>query len=258
MEKTLVYMANNRNGLLVLRELKKMGFGLEYLILHPRGKGKFVDEIISESSLDEDRILFWNAENLNEMIEKMKNCSSKVLFSVNFGYKVPLEILKIFELPLNLHMGYLPYNKGRNPNVWAIIDGTPAGVSIHRMVEKIDEGEIFARKLVDVKPWDTGKTLYEKLERASVELVREKFIDIIQGNVEPIPNHGGTRHYLKEFKRICKIDPNKNFSAMEFVNLLRALTFPPYRNAHIEINGRKIYLELNLYPEDEEGSNADR
>ena len=36
----------------------------------------------------------------------------------------------------------LPYNRGKNPNVWPIIDGTPAGVTLHYIDSGIDTGEI--------------------------------------------------------------------------------------------------------------------
>ena len=257
MNKKLTCAVNNRNGLLVLREIKRLGFEIEYLILHPRDEGKYIDEIISETSLPNDRILFWNKKNVDGIIEKLKSKKSEILFSVNFGYKIPKRMLDMFSLPINLHMGYLPYNKGKNPNVWAIVEGTPAGVSIHRMTEKIDEGEIYARKMVKVEIWDTGKTLYEKLERASVELVREKFIDIFEGKLNPIPNVGGTYHYAKDFRKICKIDLNDVIQVKKFIDLLRALTFPPYKNAYIEIDGKRVYLELMLYPEDQEGDTGE-
>ncbi|HCZ05524.1 MAG TPA: hypothetical protein DHV12_00035, partial [Thermotogae bacterium] len=167
----IVYAANNRNGLNVLRELKKMGVEIEYLLVHPKERGRYVEEIIEASEVSKDRIFVWNKNKIEVLKGILFAKTSRVLFSVNFGYIIPKEILDMFELPINLHMAYLPYNKGSHPNVWAIVEKTPAGVTIHRMTESVDGGEIFAQMIVEVEPWDTGKSLYEKLEKASIKLV---------------------------------------------------------------------------------------
>ena len=47
---------------------------------------------------------------------------------------------------INLHLSYLPFNRGKNPNVWSIIESTPCGATIHKIDEKIDTGKIYVRK----------------------------------------------------------------------------------------------------------------
>jgi len=248
----IVYATNNRNGLNVLKELKNMKVDIEYLIVHPKDKGKYVEEIARASEIGRERIFYWDERKLDDLKAMLFTKSSEVLFSVNFGYIIPKEILNMFELPLNLHMSYLPYNKGRHPNVWSIVERTPAGVTIHRMTEKIDGGEIYAQMKVEVEPWDTGKSLYEKLEKASIELVKNTFMDVIQGRVKPKKNEGGTFHYSKDFKEICKIELEKQYKARELIDILRALTFPPYKNAYFEANGERVFIELKLYPDKRE------
>ena len=56
------------------------------------------------------------------------------------------------------------------------VDGTPAGVSLHRIDEGIDTGPILARREVPVEPIDTGETLYRKLEDAGLEFGGHAFI----------------------------------------------------------------------------------
>ena len=249
---SIVYAANNKNGFNVLLELRKMSVEIEYLIVHPKSKGRYVDEIIDASGLEIEKVIFWDKNNIDKITKKLSAKCSDILFSVNFGYIIPAHILQMFRLPINLHPGYLPYNKGAHPNVWAIIEETPAGVSIHRMTEEVDKGEILAQMEVEVQPWDTGKSLYEKLEKASIELVRDKFMDVVNGRVEPKKNEGGTLHYTKEFKRICEIDLDKYYKGKELINILRALTFPPYKNAYFVINGKKVFIDVRLYPEGED------
>ena len=41
---------------------------------------------------------------------------------------------------MNLHPSYLPYNRGKDPYVWSILNEKPFGTTIHEMNEKIDDG----------------------------------------------------------------------------------------------------------------------
>jgi len=55
-----------------------------------------------------------------------------LVLSAGFRHKLPARYLKVPQLGcINLHKSLLPYNRGANPNVWALIEGAPAGVSIH-------------------------------------------------------------------------------------------------------------------------------
>ena len=64
-----------------------------------------------------------------------------------WGYKIlKKDFINKFKNNLNLHPSYLPYNRGRDPYYFSIIDNTPVGVCIHRMDETIDGGEYFLKK----------------------------------------------------------------------------------------------------------------
>ena len=71
---------------------------------------------------------------------------------VSFGYRhiIDKKIIKKLKIPIiNLHIGYLPYNRGAHPNFWSFIENTPSGVSIHEVDEGIDTGKIVDQKMID-------------------------------------------------------------------------------------------------------------
>lgn len=248
--KTIVYAANNRNGLLVLSQLREFGVVVEYLILHTPDKGAYQQEISDLAGTDPDKVIIWRPGRSAEMLEKLADKTAEVLFSCNFGYLIPGTILRAFTLPINLHMSLLPFNKGAFPNVWPILDGSRAGVTLHIMTESFDDGPIIAQREVPVASNDTGKSLYEKLVQASVDLVRDRMPDILVGNIMSMPNHGGTRHTEKEFAALQKLDMDKQYTARELINLMRAMTFPPFRNLYFEVDGRKCFIELSITTDD--------
>ena len=55
-----------------------------------------------------------------------------LLVSYNYRHIVPPETCRAYVArAVNLHLSYLPFNRGCHPNVWAHHDGTPSGVSLH-------------------------------------------------------------------------------------------------------------------------------
>ena len=68
---------------------------------------------------------------------------------ISFGYKriIKESIIKKLNRPIiNLHMSFLPFNKGAHPNFWSFVENTPKGVSIHEIEKNIDSGPTIVRK----------------------------------------------------------------------------------------------------------------
>ena len=64
---------------------------------------------------------------------------------------------------INLHIGYLPYNRGAHPNFWSFMDNTPTGVTIHEIDKNIDTGKIIYQKIVDFEFYKNYKRLTFKI-----------------------------------------------------------------------------------------------
>jgi methionyl-tRNA formyltransferase len=189
-----------------------------------------------------------------EQYDSVKKLEPELLVSAGFRSIISEEILQIPDLgAVNLHPSYLPYNKGANPNVWSIIEGKPAGVSVHYMTPEIDAGPIIARREVPIFPEDDGRSLYSRLEQEQVDLFKEVWPDITKGEVDTIPQDesSGTFHYKRELSELFELDLDEQVTVADFIDLLRALTFPPYNNAYFEKDGERYYVELNVTPESE-------
>jgi methionyl-tRNA formyltransferase len=198
---------------------------------------------------DRDNVFVHSLLTTKEQLNVIREVEPHYVVSCGYRHIVPEEILDIpNEGCLNLHSSYLPYNRGANPNVWSIVDNTPAGVTIHWMDSGIDTGDMVARKKVQAEFSDTGKDLYEKLEDAQVELFQEVWPDIPTGELSETTQSkdAGTSHQASEFKALCKLDPDEEVRVKDFLDRLRALTFPPYNNAEIEIDGETFYIEIDI------------
>ena len=171
-----------------------------------------------------------------------------------FTHVVPPEVLAVPDGGcLNLHPGLLPYARGYNPNVWSIVEDLPAGATLHYMDEGVDTGPVVATRDVETRFDDTGKDLYERLERAAFELFVETWPRVEGGSVDARVQDDSlaTIHYKLEFVDLCELDPGEETTVRELLDRLRALTFPPFDNARVEVDGETYYVEVSVTHEDD-------
>lgn len=189
-----------------------------------------------------------------EQLDLVRTIEPEMVVAVGYRHIVPPEILSIPDGGcINVHPGLLPYARGFNPNVWSIVEDLPAGVTIHYMDEGIDTGEIVSRKRVPVSFDDSGRDLYERLETACYELFVETWPALEAGRVETIKqdDRHATYHERSDFEELCELDPEAEYTTKELLDRLRALTFPPFGNASIEVDGERYVVEVEITREDE-------
>lgn len=245
----ILFLGNNWVGWQVLKWLKEQNEQIVGLVIHPPGKRKYGNEILDCAQVNPECIFDGSQLHQPETLEVIKELRPDIGVSVLFGYILQLEFLALFpDGIINLHPAYLPYNRGAYPNVWSIVDETPAGVTLHYIDAGVDTGDLIAQQEVLIEPVDTGETLYHKLERACVALFKETWPLVRSGQVPRVPQHSreGTFHLTQDVDQIDQIDLNHTYTGRELIGTIRARTFPPYQGAYFVHKGRKVYLRLQL------------
>ena len=141
----IIYFANANVGLDVLRLLKQQDEEIVGLVLHPAAQRVSGDELVREAGLPPSRI--FDAHDLRDpaTLLALGELGADVGLSVLFGFILKPELLALFPRGvLNVHLGYLPYNRGRNAQVWSIIERTPVGATLHYIDAGVDTGPIGA------------------------------------------------------------------------------------------------------------------
>ncbi len=129
---------------------------------------------------------------------------------ISFGYKkiIKKEIINQFKKPiLNLHISFLPYNKGYHPNFWSFIENTPKGVSIHLVDKGIDTGPVIFQKRVKFKNFENLTFLksYKILIKEIESLFIKNINKILKKNYKKIINKKkGTFHLKKDLPKHFK------------------------------------------------------
>ncbi len=122
---------------------------------------------------------------------------------ISHGYRHILKQSTIngFACPVfNLHISYLPYNRGAHPNFWSFYDNTPSGVTIHLIDNGIDTGPIVKQKYVNFKESDdTFVKTYSVLIKSMEDLFLEFLPSLLNNTWTAKSQRGeGTIHYVKD------------------------------------------------------------
>lgn len=246
----VVVFCNNWVGWQVLRFLINEGETIVAVVIHPEERSRYRNEILQECQRLQNVLIFEGTQLRSEDIKKtLRYLQPDVGVSAYFGYIISPAFLDIFPRGIvNLHPSLLPYNRGAYPNVWSIVDETPAGVTLHYIDEGIDTGDILAQVEEEVRPSDTGETLYHRLEQAAVSLFCESWPRFKLGQLKPIPQSpdAGTHHRRADVETIDRIDLDKKYKARDLINILRARTFTSYRGAYFEVGNKRIYIRVVL------------
>lgn len=123
-------------------------------------------------------------------------------FILSYGYRhiIKKEIVARFPKKIiNLHLSYLPWNRGTDPNLWSFLENTPKGVTIHFIDEGLDTGEILAQERVTFDTKETLLTSYEYLTKRIEKLFCRIWPDVRNGTIKSYPQPpGGSFHRSKD------------------------------------------------------------
>ncbi|MDL5040445.1 methionyl-tRNA formyltransferase [Heyndrickxia coagulans] len=89
---------------------------------------------------------------------------------------------------INVHASLLPELRGGAPIHTAILQGKKkTGVTIMYMAEKLDAGDIFSQREVEIEETDDAGTLHGKLSKAGAMLLSETLPKILAKEIAPVP-----------------------------------------------------------------------
>lgn len=135
------------------------------------------------------------------------NC---VDFIVSYGYrfKIKKETLDaVASRAVNLHISYLPWNRGADPNLWSFIEATPKGVTIHYIDEDLDTGDIIVQKRVQfTDELATLASTYQTLQDEIQDLFKLHWKSIRSGECSREPQVAkGTYHASADKQRLADL-----------------------------------------------------
>lgn len=238
------YLAYGKMSLRCLNDLINMNLAPKLVITHKtydfeNQKKEFYNEIDKICKSNNIKIIY------TDTIIKHKKDIKGFKLGVCAGF---MEIIKkgVFQIPeygiLNLHCGELPYYRGRAPISRTIIDGNDTlFLTIHKMDEGVDSGDILVQKEIIIEEDDDVNSLYYKCSINCASVVNEAITKIATKNdnytkqdlsIKPKPNQK-----ITEEERII----NWNDSLKHIYDKIRGLAHP-YPSAMTKYNKDVYYI----------------
>lgn len=243
----IALFAADKVGFEVAKFLGTIGESVACLVLDEENRGGFNDDIASNVLAKE--ILFNKSLEDEKILCQLEDMSLDLVLLAWWPYIIKPRLINIPRIGcLNFHPSFLPYNRGKHPNFWALATGTLAGVTIHWVDEGIDNGDIAFQSIIETTWEDNGQTLYEKAQKAILELFEANFAIIKTGKIPRIPQNlsMGSFHYAREIEAASQINLYQNYQARELLNLIRARTFAPHPAAWFIDNDEKYEVRVEI------------
>jgi methionyl-tRNA formyltransferase len=165
------------------------------------------------------------------LISFLRSLHPDIIVVAAYGKILPKEILEIpIHGCINVHASLLPKYRGAAPVQWALLNGEQeSGVTIMKMDELLDTGDIVLQEKVKIGEEDNALTLSKKLFERGSKLLIKALEEIEAGKVKYVPqNHAEATNAPAIARESGEIDWRK--SASEIHNRVRAMV--PWPCAH--------------------------
>lgn len=181
---------------------------------------------------------------LHDLLQKLTEIQPDLGLVANFGLKIPPEI---FTSPkhetVNIHFSLLPKYRGGAPLEHTIINGDKeTGISVLKLSDQFDEGDIIFQEKILLKGNETVAGLYRSLFSKTAVILPDVLKKYLIGQIKPVKQIGNPVFALKKDLGDGKIDWTK--SPEELERYIRALNPNPGTWTEIEINGMKKRLKI--------------
>lgn len=177
----------------------------------------------------------------SKVIEKIAKLQPDFFVIEDFGLILPNELSKLPKIaPLNIHHSLLPKYRGSSPAPFAILNGdVKSGVSIIRIIDTVDAGDILTQKEYTLIPNETTDSLLTKLNELGGHLLVEVIGQYLKGEEKPIPQDNSQATYTKHFvKESGYFDINNPPSPEVLDRMIRA--YYPWPGVWTRWNGKIV------------------
>ncbi|MEE3003216.1 MAG: methionyl-tRNA formyltransferase [Pseudomonadota bacterium] len=184
-------------------------------------------------------------------ISELAAYEADLLIVVAYGMILPESVLKIPKIDsLNVHASLLPKWRGAAPINRAIMAGDKVtGVSIMRLVQKLDAGPVYHTASYDIAENETAAEVYDRLAVVGAKSLLYTINNLITKSSLPQPQADELATYAPKLsKQDGKI--NFNLSAKDIILKLRGLQpwpgcFFSHKNTNIKVHEAKIGRNSN-------------
>ncbi len=179
---------------------------------------------------------------ITSYINVLEEIKPDVILVMGWYYMVPKRVRDLATYGAwGIHASMLPDYAGGAPLVWAIINGeTETGLTLFRLDDGIDDGDIIAQEKILIAENDSIKEVYENVTKLSKDILLRSLCNI-SGIQFKSQDKSKIKIYPQRRPEDGEIDLTK--PAKDLYNFIRAQS-SPYPGAFIKTSdGKKLVIE---------------
>lgn len=121
--------------------------------------------------------------------ENIRSLAPELIVVVAYGCILPASVLTLPKYGcINLHVSLLPQYRGSAPVQWAVLNGdTETGVSVMRMNEGLDTGDVLHCERIAIAPEETSGELFDRVTAVGARVLCEVIPAIAANSLIPVP-----------------------------------------------------------------------
>lgn len=236
-KKKIAIFFNSKRGLIVYKKISNLFR---------------IDIFIAKKNLNSEILIFLKRKKIKytlikkidaNLVKKIKDKNYDLLISAGFPLIFSKELINSSRFgTINLHAGKLPSYRGGSPLNWQIINGEKKiGISIIKMREEVDAGDIYVSKNFRLFKKDNIKTVHDKsnffFSKMTIDVINKIYLGI-----QPVPQKKiDTKTYRQRSEDDGLIYWDK-LNAKEVFNFVRAITKPYPGAFYFNKNNKKIKI----------------
>ena len=177
----------------------------------------------------------------SQELEELMQLDADLIVTAAYGQFLPTKFLNFPRFgAVNVHASLLPKYRGGAPIHYAIMNGDKkTGVTIMRMVAKMDAGAIISQRAIPITGEDDVASMFEKLSIVGADLLIETLPALFAGTITEVEQDEALVSFSPNISREQEqIDWNKTAAEVDcFVRGLR-----PWPTSFTVLNGNRVKM----------------
>ncbi len=249
MKRKIVFMGTPSIGASVLKALLKCDVDIVQVVTQPDkkvGRKQLVEAPPVKGVALEHGLSVVQPTNKQQLYEALVDHDIDAIITCAYGMILPQSVLDLAKIDaINVHASLLPNYRGGAPVHHAIMDGQKkTGITIMKMVKKMDAGDMYVAQSIDIEDSDTTSSLLDRLSTLAYQMILSHINDILDQKLHPIPQDEAKVTYAPIITRELE-HINMNQSGEKIYNHIRALLNQP--GGYVIIDGQKVKLFDTIY-----------
>lgn len=241
---SVIFMGTPQFSVPVLEGLVKKGYQIKAVVTQPDkkvGRKQKITKTPAKIAAEKLGLRVLQPQKLSGSpeLDELIAMHADFIVTAAYGQFLPTKFLKSVKIAaVNVHGSLLPKYRGGAPIQYALLNGDKqTGITIMEMVKKMDAGDIYAQKAIDIDPQDNAGTLFEKLSYLGRDLLLETLPKIIAGTASKTPQDTSKVVFSPNISR-SQERITKQMTAAQANNLVRALNPDP--GAYLLVKGKRL------------------